>query len=249
MNRKRSWGTCHAGIKYHTSSAFRRVSSAGCHLLFKKTNTLRWQAHTPSEQPRHLGATTAKHLWYEQTGNSWRVFSAKEISIRLEHATPLQKSSSLKCFLFTLKTATKLSESDTTEVMTKKKKKKPATSSPNLYFALFGNSKLLPSTYARTRPRLEACKRHVGTCFCGGLGTVRFTVRLDDFKSLFPSKWFYVSKLWCHLYQTAATITPTGPNKGQNASTSYFFPSFYFTLKLPEPHLTGGMAHLGTSQL
>lgn len=146
MNRKRSWGTCHAGIKYHTSSALRRVSSAGCHLQFKKTNTLRWQAHTPSEQPRHLGATTAKPLWYEQTGNSWRVFSAKEIPIKLEHATPLQKSSSLKCFLFTLKPATKLSESDT-HCRSYHRKRKPATSFPNLYRALFGKSKLLPSTY------------------------------------------------------------------------------------------------------
>lgn len=64
MSRRRSWATCQAQIKYHTSRQHRRVSSAGCHLQFKKTNTLTWQAHPlqNSLASRHNHSKASKEL-------------------------------------------------------------------------------------------------------------------------------------------------------------------------------------------
>lgn len=64
-------------IKYHTSREYRRLSSSGCHLQLKKTNTLRWQTHPPqnSQASRHSHSKPFQHY---QRANLQRISLLKK---------------------------------------------------------------------------------------------------------------------------------------------------------------------------
>lgn len=130
MSRERSWGTCQARIKYHTSREYRQVSSAGCHLQFKTTNTLTWQAHPPqnSQASKHNHSKPFQHY---QRANFWRISLLKKY---LWHTWAHYTTTEIlltQMLLSYLETSYKIIRKwNIAEAMPKKKKKKLAKQLP-----------------------------------------------------------------------------------------------------------------------